>query len=110
LRSQTRNRCGGQRPFLLRAPKSNEQDGEEAATPGQPVRACARFWNIPRQFTLENYRLPLALPQSFGELRNSHVFAEPTLSQIVAPRNTKNFHACAEPVDDVSSLWKTEEN
>jgi hypothetical protein len=46
---------------------SEEQDlGEEAATPGQPVRARARFWMIPRQFTLENHRLPLALPQSFS--------------------------------------------
>jgi hypothetical protein len=37
--------------------------GEEAATPGQPARAFARFRNVPRQFTLENCRLPLALPQ-----------------------------------------------
>jgi hypothetical protein len=44
--------------------------GEEAATPGQPVHACAYFLNVPRQFTLENRRLPLALPQSSGELRN----------------------------------------
>jgi hypothetical protein len=41
--------------------------------PGQPVRACARFLDSLRQFTLENHRLPLALPQSFGKLRNSHV-------------------------------------
>jgi len=35
-------------------------EGEEAATPGQPV-AQARFWKFPfRQFTLENHRLPLA--------------------------------------------------
>ena len=47
--------------------------GEEAATPGQPVRAYARFRNVPRQFTLENYRLPLALPQSSGKFRKAHV-------------------------------------
>jgi hypothetical protein len=37
-------------------------------------------------------------------------FAEPTLSQIVAPRNTKKFRSCAEAVEDVTCLWKTEEN
>ena len=37
-------------------------------------------------------------------------FAEPTLSHFVAPRNRKNFSPCAETVDDVSSLWKPEEN
>jgi hypothetical protein len=37
-------------------------------------------------------------------------FAEPTLSHFVAPRNRKNFSPCAETVDDVSSLWKSEEN
>jgi hypothetical protein len=47
--------------------------GEEAATPGQPARAYARFRNVPRQFTLENYRLPLALPQSSGKFRKAHV-------------------------------------
>jgi len=35
---------------LLPAPKSKEQRAreEEAATPGQPVRARALFWNVPR--------------------------------------------------------------
>lgn len=57
---------------LSSAPKSNK--GEEAATPGQPGRVRTRFRNVPRQFTLENRRLPLAPPQSSGKLRNSHVF------------------------------------
>jgi len=72
--------------------------------------ALARvIWKIPRRLTLANRRLPLALPQSFSEIRNSHVFDEPTLSHFVALRNTKNFPPCAEPVDDVPSLWKPEE-
>jgi hypothetical protein len=37
-------------------------------------------------------------------------FAEPTLSQIVAPRNTKKLHSCAEAVEDETCLWKTVEN
>ncbi len=84
--------------------------GEEAATPGLPARASAHFWNVPRQFTLENRRLPPASPQSFGELRNSHVFDEPTLGDFVADRNRKYPRACAEPVDVEISLWKGKEN
>jgi hypothetical protein len=37
-------------------------------------------------------------------------FAEPTLSQIVAARNTKTKCACAEAVEEETSLWKDEEN
>ena len=83
--------------------------GEEAATPGQPVALARVFWNVPRQFTLENHRLPLALPQSFGSSGTSR-FAPNTLSQIVAPRKTKTLPTCAETVEDEISLWKTEEN
>jgi hypothetical protein len=62
--------------------------------PGQPARAYARFWNIPRRLTLVNRRLPLALPQSFSETQELSRFAEPTLRHFVAPRNTKNFSPC----------------
>ena len=37
-------------------------------------------------------------------------FAEPTLIQFVAGRNTNSPPPCAETVDDGTSLWKTEEN
>jgi hypothetical protein len=53
--------------------------GEEAAMPGQPARAYAHFWNVPRQFTLENRRLPLTLPQSSGKFRNLSRFDELTV-------------------------------
>ena len=45
--------------------------------PGQPARAYAHFWNVPRQFTLENRRLPLTLPQSSGKFRNLSRFDDP---------------------------------
>jgi hypothetical protein len=82
LRSRTCNRCGGQRPcscsgFLLQRAESKERVGEEAATPGQPVALARVFWSVRRRFTLENRRLPLALPQSSGKLRNSHVSLNP---------------------------------
>ena len=68
------------------APKS--RTGRRPQCPGNQSR-FARFW-IPRQLTFKNHRLPLALPQSSGKLRNSHVSLN-TLSQIAAPRNRKNF-------------------
>ena len=74
LRSQTCNRCGGQRPWscslLQRAKSMGERRPQR---PGQPVALARVFWSVRQRFTLENRRLPLALPQSFGKLRNSHV-------------------------------------
>ena len=58
--------------------------------PGQPDRAMRVSWP-PRQFTLENCRLPLTLPQSSSEFRNTHVFAEPTLRQNVVLLQYKNL-------------------
>jgi len=52
--------------------------------PGQPAALARVVWNVPRQFTLENRRLPLALPQSFGKLRKSHVSLNP-----LSPRSLK---------------------
>ena len=106
LRSRTCSFNGASGPMSC----SEKQVGEEAATPRQPVALARVFWSVPRQFTLENRRLPLALPQSFGKLRNYPRFAEPTFSQFVAPRNTKKLSHCAEAVDDETSLWKPEEN
>jgi hypothetical protein len=40
----------------------------------------------------------------------AHVFAAPTLSLFLPPRNKKSCPACAEAVDDGTSLWKREEN
>ena len=104
-----------QRSFLLSASGSKEQRSKRARWGGgrnarATSRACARYLEVRRRFTLENRRLPLSLPQSFGEHRKCSRFAEPTLSQIVAPRNTKKLHPCAEAVEDVTCLWKTEEN
>ena len=64
--------------------------GEEAATPGQPVRARPRFLDSPRKFTLENHRLPLALPQSFGKFRNSHVSLYHSHANRRAPQHKKS--------------------
>ena len=84
--------------------------GEEAATPGEPVARLRAFSGFaPRQFTLENHRLPLALPQSFGKLRNLHVSLSTLSAKSLRLRNTKTLHGCAETVEDDISLWKAEE-
>ena len=104
------------KPFSFPAPCSEEQRAaNKTGGGGRKARATSLalsrvLWIVPRRFALANHRSPLALPQSFGELRNSHVFDEPTLQQFVAPRNHKNSQPCAETVDDVPSLWKPEEN
>ena len=90
---------------------SEEQiGGRRSQRPGNPVRACARFMDFPRQFTLENHRLPLTLPQSFGQLRKLHVSLDPLSARNVAPRNTKTSPPCEEAVEDETSLWMNEEN
>jgi hypothetical protein len=79
--------------------------------PGQPIRTRARFQFSPGNSPSRIAGLPPALPQSsFGKLRRSHVFGEPTVRQIVASRNKKTFRSCEEAVDDETSLWKAEEN
>jgi hypothetical protein len=70
-------------------PLQRAEWGEEAATPGQPVRARAHFWNVPRQSTLENRRLPLALPQSFGKIRNVHVSLQTLSGRSCRPARQK---------------------
>ena len=69
------NRSENQRPV----PAARAGRGE-AATPGQPVRF--RILEVPcRQFALTDHRPPLALPQSSGKLRNSHVSLKTLLSR-----------------------------
>ena len=104
-RSRTRNRCGGQQPF----PLMEQEEEEEAAMPGQPVRTRARFWKFPP--AIRSHESPAAAG-SAAIIRQSQEFsrfAEPTLRHFVAPRNTKNLARCAEPVDAETSLWKNVE-
>jgi hypothetical protein len=98
-RSRTRKPCGGQRPCPARCSRATCRVGEEAAMPGQPVALARVFWNVPRRFTLENRRLPLALPQSFGKLRNYHVSLNPLSARLLRPATQKS---CAV----VQKLWR----
>src|SRR5271170_774237 len=85
-------------------------DCREAAMPGQPVRARARFQFPP---AIHPRELPAAAGVTAIVIRQALRFpriAEPTLRQNVATRNRKTFPACAETVDDETCLWKPEEN
>jgi len=79
--------------------------------PGQPARTRARIRISPRQLTLESCQSATSVTAiiTLASVENCHVFAEPTLFRNVANRNRKTFPACAEAVDDETSLWKAEE-
>jgi hypothetical protein len=67
--------------------------------PGQPAALARCSGVVPRRFTLENRRLPLALPQSFGRLRNAYVFR-------CNPLSTTLFRAAIEnSLPFVQNLW-----
>jgi hypothetical protein len=97
-------------PLRWPAAQPVQRAGEEAAMPGQPARTRARFrmspGNSPSRIASCHRR---HRNHRSASRKSSHVFAEFTLRQNVACRNGKTFRACAEAVDDESSLWKTEE-
>jgi hypothetical protein len=78
--------------------------------PGQPARTRARFrmspGNSPSRIASCHRR---HRNHRSASQKSSHVFAEFTVRQNVTCRNRKTFRACAEAVDDESSLWKAEE-
>src|SRR5271165_2350456 len=109
-RSRTRNSCAGQQPFP--APCSKESGagwGRRPQRPGNQSRLRAFSGGPP---TIHPRESPAAAGSAaiIRQAQELSRFAEPTLSQIVAPRNRKNLRPCAETVDDVTSLWKAVEN
>jgi len=94
-----------QQPYLLR----KAREGEEAATPGQPV-AQARIWKFPFGDSLSRITGCRWLATIIWLSQELSRFAEPTVVEVVAVRNTKNMWRCAETVEDETSLWKAEEN
>jgi hypothetical protein len=106
LRSPICNRQGW--PAALSC--SEEQNGGSAATPGQPVRAHARSLDSPPAIHPRESPAAARSAAIIQQAQELSRFADPTLSQIAAPRNTKDFSGCAETVEDVPSLWKAEEN
>ncbi len=97
LRSRIDNRHGW--PAALSC--SEKQNGGGGRNAWATSRACARFLDSPRQFTLENHRLPLALPQSFGKLRNFHVSLQTLSARSLRPATGKSAVV-------VQKLWRIE--
>ena len=83
--------------------------GRRPQRPGNPSRLRAFLDRPPAIHPRES---PAAAGSAaiIRQAQETSRFAEPTLSQFVAPRNTKTLPPCEETVDDETSLWKTEEN
>ena len=94
---------------LASRPKSASGMGRRPQRPGNQSRSRAFLMCPPAIHPRES---PVAAGSAaiIRQAQELSRFAEPTLIHFVAPRNRKNFPPCAEAVDDVSSLWKPEEN
>jgi len=88
---------------------SLSRNPEEAATPGQPVRAV-RVPKPNQRFTLENHRIRWYHRSFWPWSQNISRCLLSTLRQLVADRNRKTALHCAHPVEDAGSLWTHKEN
>ena len=94
VRSQILNRCGANSSALL----SRARRGEEAATPGQPVCACARFWKFPS--AIRSRESPLLLA------RRNHLVEPETITFRWNPISSSlSLAATQKRVDIVNKLW-----
>ncbi len=86
--------CGGQRPVLML------QGARRGRRPQRPDNQSRKrgLWKFPPAFPVENRRLPLALPQSSGPAKNSHVSLN-TLSIRLLRLATQKAHPL------VQKLW-----
>jgi hypothetical protein len=91
--------------FLLRRASGGGGRNAQATS-----RAYARFLECPPAIHPRESPVAAGSAAIIRQAQELSRFAEPTFSQIVAPRNTKEFNPCAEAVDDETSLWKAEEN
>jgi len=91
-------------------PRFEEPEWEEAAMPGQPVRARALFRNVPGDSPsrIAGCRW-LCRNHSAGSGMPTFSLAN-TLRPILAACKQKTAPACAEVVDDETSLWTNVEN
>ena len=89
-------------PQPLRWPPAQpvQRAGEEAAMPGQPARARARFRMSPGNSPSRIASLPPASPQSsFNKTESSHVFADSLWGRMLRTATKKHFAL-------VQKLWR----
>jgi hypothetical protein len=99
------NRCVASSPVC-----SKEQaggGGRNARATSRAMRVSGRF---PQRLTFANHRSAAGSAAIIWLSQELSRFAEPTVRQNVADRNTKKARGCAETVDEWTSLWKTLEN
>jgi hypothetical protein len=109
LRPRTRNHCDRQRPCSCSVPLTAKSKwGRRPQRPGNQSRLRA-FLECPPPIHPRESPAAAGSAAIIRQAQECSRFAEPTLKQIVAPRNTKNPRPCAEAVDDETSLWKPEE-
>jgi len=100
----------GRKPQLLRSPAAlparKRTREERPQRPGNQSRS-ARFWKFPPAIRSRESPAAAGSAAIIQQSQELSRFAEPTLIQIVATRNTKSAPLCAETVEDETSLWKT---
>jgi hypothetical protein len=106
LRPRTRNHCDRQRPCSCSVPSTARASGGGGRNARATSRACARFLECPPAIHPRESPAAAGSAAIIRQAQERSRFAEPTLSQFVAPRNTKNFSPCAETVEHETSLWK----
>jgi hypothetical protein len=103
---QLSNLCDGRRP----TPTHRAGTWRRPQCPGNQHHAHARFQFPPAIHPRESPVCRwLRRKHRSASLGRSHVFGDSTLRHNDASRNRKTFRACAETVDDQTSLWKPEE-
>jgi hypothetical protein len=101
-------------PQLLRDASGPSCSEEQVGERGRNARAASRAMRVSGSFppAIRFRELPAATGSAAiirqGQERSR--FTEPTVIQFGAPGNRKFRRVCAKPVDDQTSLWKTEEN
>jgi hypothetical protein len=99
------NCCGGQRPCLFS--QTSEGGGRNARATSSRSRTVLGCPSVTHPCGSPAAASSAAIIRPVQECSR---FAEPTLRQVVAGRNTKNCFACEETVEDETSLWRYEEN
>jgi len=87
----------------------SEERGEEAASPGNQSRSRA-FLEVSPDDSLSRITGCRWLCRNHPAKSGISRFAPDTLLHIAKARNIKTAQLCEETVDDVTSLWKAEEN
>jgi hypothetical protein len=107
LRSRIRDCYGG--PATLPAPKSKIGGGGRNAR-GNQFALTRVFWKYPPAIPFRESPAATGSAAIIRQAQERSRFAEDTFLQFVAAGNIKRRGACAETVEEETSLWMSEEN